>query len=278
VAPADAVGFEDQLDRVGVLDAVQRDRAAFFKAHADFFALDFDFVFPERHAHDRLDDFHTAVQKLQVFGLVRRAQHVRVGRIGFFGAHFVAETGFRHEGRHFSAPAQLVDEELVEPGLVDFQRRVGQQAVAVEALDVVALVGRAVAPDVDIVFLHRGDEHGAGHGAAQRGGVEVGDASGADVEGTRLQRGNAFGGELGAAVDQAGLRGAVFHRLARNLVVIRLVGLAEVGGVGVRDGALELHPVQRGAGVQAAGKGNADFVADGEVLKNGGHEGSWCSA
>ena len=52
--------------------------------------------------------------------------------------------------------------------------RVREQAVAVEALDVVALEGAAVAPDVDVVFLHRGHQHGAGDGAAQRRGVEVG--------------------------------------------------------------------------------------------------------
>ena len=82
-----------------------------------------------------------------------------------------------------------------------------------------------------------------------------------------------FGRELAAAVDQAGFFSAVFHRLARNLVVIGLVGLAQVGGVGVGQGALELHPVQRGAGVEAAGEGDADLLAGGNVLKDGGAHG-----
>ena len=47
-----------------------------------------------------------------------------------------------------------------------------------------------------------------------------------------------FGDELRAAVDQPRLLGAVLQRLARDLVVVGLVGLAEVGGVGVRDRAL----------------------------------------
>ena len=54
------------------------------------------------------------------------------------------------------------------------------------------------------------------------------------MEGAALQRREAFGGELGAAVDQARLLGAVLERPARDVVVVGLVGLAEVGGVGVR--------------------------------------------
>ncbi len=41
-------------------------------------------------------------------------------------------------GGHLRTATQLVDEPLVEPGLVDEQRGVDEQAVAVEALDVVA--------------------------------------------------------------------------------------------------------------------------------------------
>jgi hypothetical protein len=47
------------------------------------------------------------------------------------------------------AAAELTDEGRVEPRLVDPQARVGQQPVAVEALDVVALEGRAVPPDLE---------------------------------------------------------------------------------------------------------------------------------
>lgn len=208
---------------------------------------------------------------LQVLGLVGGTQHVGVGGVGLFGAHLVAETFLRHEGRHFGAAAQLVDEGLVKPRLVDLQGRVGQQAVAVEALDVIALEGGAVAPDVDVVFLHGGHQHGAGHGAAQRRGVEVGDAAGADVEGAGLDGGNAFIGQLRAAVDQASLLCTVFQGLAGDGIVVFLVGLAEIGGVGIGQGALVLHPAQGRAGVQAAGEGDADLLADGNVLQDGFH-------
>ena len=112
----------------------------------------------------------------------------------------------------------------------------------------------------------------ADHRAAERRGVEVGGAAGADVKGAALQRGNAFARQLRAAVDQARLLGAVLHRLARNRVVVRFVRLAQVGGVGVGHGALLAHPQQRGAGIQAARKGDADLLASGEGLQDGvGH-------
>ena len=45
-------------------------------------------------------------------------------------------------------------------------------------------------------------------------------------------RGNAFVDQLRAAIHQARLVGAEFHGLARDFVVVRFVGLAEVGGIG----------------------------------------------
>jgi hypothetical protein len=55
---------------------------------------------------------------------------------------------------HLLAAAEGVDELRVEPGLVDLQAGVDEHAVAVEALDVVALVGGAVAEDVHVVAAH----------------------------------------------------------------------------------------------------------------------------
>jgi len=97
---------------------------------------------------------------------------------------------------------------------------------------------------VDVVLGHGGDQHGAGDGAADGSGVEVRNAGGADVEGTRLERSDAFANKRAAAVDEAGLFCAVFEGRARDGVVVGFVGLAEVGRVGVGDGALQPHPVQ----------------------------------
>ena len=193
-------------------------------------------------------------------------QHVGVGRVSFFNRHFVVEAVGNQKFAHFVTAAEFVDKLLVEPRFVDFQRRIGQEAVAVETLDVVAFVGAAVAPNVNIVFFHGGNEHGAGNGATQRRGVEVGDAAGGNVERAALDGGNAFVCQLCAAINQAGVFCAVFHRFFRNGVVIVFVRLAEVGGVGVRQCAFEFHPQKRGRGIKTAGEGDADFLTDGEIL------------
>ena len=259
-----ATGISERL-------AVQRDGLALLKTHDDLFGLDDTVVAPERHAHDRIDDLDAAVELLEILGLVGRAEEVAVGRVGLFGAHLVGEAIGGHERRHFRAAAQFVDEQLVEPGLVDPQARIGQQAVAVEPLDIVALVGGAIAPDVDAVLLHGRHQHRAGHGAAERRGVEIGDAAGRDVEGAGLDGGNAFVDQLRAAIHQPGFFGAELQRLARNLVVVGLVGLAEIGGIGKDARALLLHPEQRRAGVETARESDADFFPFGQAFQDRTH-------
>ena len=250
---------------------VERDRLAVLEADADGLRRDVDVRPPRGDAHDRVDDRDAPVEELEVLRLVGGAQDVRVGGVRLVGAHPVLEAGAVEVGGHLGAAAQLVDELLVQPGLVDAQLRVDEQAVAVEPLDVVALVGAAVAPDVDVVLLHRRDEHRPGDRAAERRRVEVQLARGRDVEGAGLQGGDALGDQLRPALDQAGLLGAVGQRLARDRLVVVLVGLAEVGRVGVGDRAVLAHPVQGGAGVEPAGERDADPLADGEMLEDVRH-------
>ena len=128
---------------------------------------------------------------LERLRLVGRAPDVGVGRVGLLDAVAIGQVVLDQPAAHLGAAAELADEVGVEPRLVDPQARVGQQAVAVEPLDVVALEGRAVAPDVHVVGLHRPHQHGAGDGPAERGGVEVGAAGRADVERAAGQRGEA---------------------------------------------------------------------------------------
>ena len=124
--------------------------------------------------------------------------------------------------------------------------------------------GGAVAPYIDVVLLHRGNKHRSGDGAADRRGVEVGDAGSSDVEGACLQRGNAFADKRAPAVDQAGLFGAVFERSARDCIVVGFVRLAEVRRIRIGEGTLLLHPVQGSRSVEPAGEGDTDFFADGQ--------------
>ena len=95
-----------------------------------------------------------------------------------------------------------------------------------------------------------------------------------DVERAGLQRRDALGDERRAAVDEPRRLGAVRARAARNVVVVGLVGLAEVRRVRVRNRALRAHPVQRRARVEAAGERDADLLADGKVLQDVRHEGA----
>src|SRR5579859_1677742 len=116
---ADGVGGEEQRHRIGEPLTVQRDRLALLKSHDDLLGLHGTLVAPERHAHDRIDDCDAAVEPLEILGLVGRTENVAVGGIRLLGAHLVGEAIGGHERRHFRAAAQLVDELLVEPGLVD---------------------------------------------------------------------------------------------------------------------------------------------------------------
>src|ERR1700679_148813 len=195
MASTDSVGFEHEGYGVGEFFAVEGYGEAFFEADGGLFGFDGNVVAPEGGAHDGGDDLHAGGEEFEVLGFVGCAEDVGVGGVGFFGGHLVAEAGRGHEGGHLGAAAEFVDEGGVEPGLVDLEVGVDEEAVAVEALDVVAFEGGAVAPDVDVVLLHGGDEHGAGDGSADGRGVEVGDAGGGDVEGPGLEGGDAFANE-----------------------------------------------------------------------------------
>jgi hypothetical protein len=81
------------------------------------------------------------------------------------------------------------------------------------------------------------------------------------VERPALDGGDAFGDELRAAFDEARLFGAVGERLARDVFVARLVGLAEIRGVRVGNRAVGPHPAYGGAGVQAARERDADLLS-----------------
>jgi hypothetical protein len=80
--------------------------------------------------------------------------------------------------------------------------------------------------------------------------------------------------QLRAAIDQPRFFGAEFQRLSRNLVVVGLVRLAEIGGIGKDAGALLLHPQQRRAGVETARESDADFLARGQAFQDHTHQAS----
>ena len=250
---------------VGELGPVDGDGPTLGEAHGDGLGRDRHGLVPVGDAHDRRHEVHRLVEGLQQLGLVRRAPEVGVGGVRPLLAVAVGEAPVEEELAHLRPPAELRHERLVQPRLVDPQPRVDQQPVAVEALDVVALVGRAVTPDVHAVLGHGPHQQRAGHRPAERRRVEVGAAGGRDVEGAALQGDEALVGELLRAVDQAGALGAVAPGPVGHGVELRLVVLAQVGRVGVGDGALLAHPGDRHRGVEAAGEGDADLLADGQA-------------
>ena len=186
-------------------------------------------------AHDRLDDRHRAPEELELLRLVGRAPDVRVGRVRLLDRRSIRKAALEEPLAHLPAPAELGDELRVEPRLVDAEGRIREQAVAEEPLDVVALVGRAVAPDVDAVLAHRVDQHRAGDRAPERGRVEVRLAAARDVEGAALQGDEALVDELRPAVDDLGRFGAVVEGAPRDVLDVVLVDLPEIGGEGVRE-------------------------------------------
>ena len=200
---------------------------------------------------------------------MRRAEHVGIGRVRLLHAHLVVETMRNQVLAHLLAAAKLVDEGLIQPGLVNAQRRVGEQPVTVEAFDVVTLVGRTVTPDIDAVFLHRHHQRSAGHGAAKRRRIEIGGAARLDMKCAALDGGDTLGGELRPAIDQAGDLSAVLLGLARDVVVIALIGLTEMRGIRAGNGPLAAHPMHGGGRIQTTGEGDADALADGNILQDG---------
>ena len=196
---------------------LMRHRLAFVEAERHLLPLHLDVVTPVRDAHDRLDDLHAGVESFEILRLVSGAEDVRVGGVGLLGLHAVLEAGSRHVRRHLRAAAQFVDELLIEPRLVDLQVGIREQAVAIEALDVVPFEGAAVPPDVDVVLTHGADEHRAGDRAADRSGVEVRDACRGDMERTALEHGDPFRDEL--------LRGSRSAARARRRTRARVCGM-----------------------------------------------------
>ena len=83
------------------------------------------------------------------------------------------------------------------------------------------------------------------------------------MERAALERDEPFVDELGAAVDDLRCLGAVAERALGDVGDVLLVDLAEVGGEGVGDAALLADPRDRDGGVETAGEGDADALADG---------------
>jgi hypothetical protein len=140
-------------------------------------------------------------------------------------------------------------------------------AVAIEALDVVALVGAAVAEDVHAVLLHRAHDRGRRHGAAERRRVEV--LLAARRPGGTRRTGSATIPSRTIASRQSSRRADLApcsSAIGGMSAGVLLVGLREIGRVAVHLEPLARQPRHRAARVEAAGEGDADAGTLGRKL------------
>ena len=262
MATTDRIGFLNQRDCIGELVAVDCHRPTALEPDRDVFGLDGNVWIPEADTHDRLHRLQGDIKMLQGLGLVSGAPNVGVRRIGLFLRITIWQIVLGQPLTHFGTSTKFMDEVSIKPRLVDPQSRVGQQAIAIEALDVIALEGRTITPDVDTVFMHCPHQQGASHRTAQRGGVEICATTRTNVEGTTRQRSQTLFDQLRAAVNRASNLGAVLHRTRRYAGDVGLVVLPDVCGVGAGNGTPVAHPGNGHGRVQPAGEGDADTLPD----------------
>ena len=112
------LGEQVQVGRAGQRVGSQRDRHALGEGDGDLLGLDLHFGLPERDPHDGLDDGHALGEELEVLRLVGCAEHVRVGRIGLFGAGRVGQAAALEELRDALLLRDDTSSILVDAGLL----------------------------------------------------------------------------------------------------------------------------------------------------------------
>ena len=144
------------------------------------------------------------------------APDVCVGGICLLSRCLVRKFASGQELAHFGTATHLVNECGVEPWLIDAKSRIHHEAIAIEALNVVALVGAAVTPNVNAIFLHGANKQRASNCAAKWCCIEVGLACCGDVEGAALKSDQSFVDKFFATINQSRNFCAVFLGLAWN--------------------------------------------------------------
>ena len=90
------------------------------------------------------------------------------------------------------AATEFVHKVGVKPRLVDPQVWVGKKSIAIEALDVVALISAAIAPDLNALLAHGAHQQSACYDSAQGSGVEINLATRSNVKSAAGDCGEAF--------------------------------------------------------------------------------------
>lgn len=215
------------------------------------------------NSHDRFDEIHAIAQKLQILGLMGRTKHIGIRAICLLRAHSVGQLERCEVLTHFRTTTECVHELLIEPWLVDLQVRVRQDAITIETLDVISLVGAAIAEDVNAVFAHRANDGSGGHGPANRRGIEVLLAATAEMEGAALNGYQSLPRHGFPTVDQPCLDGAVSFGHRDDGCRIVLIGLSEICGITVDLDTLPREPSDSAPRVESTRKCDAHLGSRG---------------
>ena len=209
-----------------------------------------------RNTHDGLYKIHAIVEFFEQFCFVSGTPNVGVGGVCLFLAGAVGQLARGEEFTHFAASTKFIHECGVEPRLVNAQRRIDHEPIAIKALDVVSLVSRPVTPNIDVVTLHRTNKKCSCYCAAKWGGVEICFARSSDMKCTTLQCNETFANKFFAAIDETSKFCSVLFGAVRYLVELWFVGLAKVCGVAIWQRAFFAHPRNCSRSVESTRKSN----------------------
>ena len=136
------------------------------ETNGDIFRCNLHVIAPVSNTHDGLNNFHAVAQLFKKFRFVCCAPNVCVGGVRLFSRCFVRKLARCKELAHLRTATHFINEGGVKPWLVNAKRWIHHEAIAIETFDVVALVGAAIAPDINAVFLHGAHEQCSGNGTA----------------------------------------------------------------------------------------------------------------
>mmetsp|Transcript_125757 Transcript_125757/g.298525 ORF Transcript_125757/g.298525 Transcript_125757/m.298525 type:complete len:211 (+) Transcript_125757:485-1117(+) len=149
-------------DGVRLLDSLQWSHCfsvdlgapSLLKLQGDLLLLVWSILGPD--AHDRVHDGDGSLHGLQVLCLVAQPADIRIRGVALRGLRddLVVDAMLLQECQHLRAPWELLQQHGISPGGVDFEGRIDDIHVSLEAHLVVATARRPVGEDGAAMFLH----------------------------------------------------------------------------------------------------------------------------
>ncbi|CAB5076320.1 unannotated protein [freshwater metagenome] len=82
-------------------------------------------------------------------------QDIGISGVGLLNAIAIWQLVADQPFGHFFTAAKFADKISIQPWLIDSQIWVSKKAIAIEALNIVAFVGRTIAPNFNVILQHR---------------------------------------------------------------------------------------------------------------------------